>query len=313
MPEIIDLHTHMVAYTEPNVVSKNQLYHFQKVGFGFFGNSFFRPPTHIDLEKMYVRRLSELATNSNYVDRTVLLAMDAPADGIVHYYVPNDYVAQQSTVSDRILFGASVNPAKKDAIDRLREARKLNAVLNKILQNSMRFNPSDPAYDEFWQEMAKLGIPLLAHSGNESTILDCNQEYGNPLLLKRAIEKGVRVIISHCGAPEYVEEAVDMAIEHPNVYLGVAAMARQKRYKDLLDILETEEVHDKLVFETDMPLVADPLWFGNIIGHDIVEYIADIKNPYDQYAVLLLELGFDESILTRGAKLLEIPLWEKCS
>src|SRR5580658_10956476 len=76
-------------------------------------------------------RIAESLAQSKYVSRAVLLALDGvvDADGNLdtnrtEVYVPNEFVAQMAARHTNLLFGASVNPYRRDALERLAWARR---------------------------------------------------------------------------------------------------------------------------------------------------------------------------------------------
>ena len=301
MPEIIDLHAHMWGYKGRNFASPEQIDHFRNYPGGaiaYFGDSDFSLDGQRDFEAEYVDKLVGSIIESGNVSRTVLLAMDEPARGLqVHHYVSNMHVI--GTVErhkNSLLFGASVNPALDGAVEELAYVYANGAVLNKILQNSMRIDLSDRAYDRFFGIMNDIGMPLLVHSGNETAVLGSGDiELGNPKKLEWIAKKGVKIIISHCGSPEYFNEFLEMAQEHDNVYGGLAAMGRAKRYIHLLELAERRDIHHKLVFETDYPLRCDPTLFSGVLAKGKISELEGI-NFFDQYIGLLKALGFDSGI-----------------
>ena len=79
-------------------------------------------------DPIVVKKLSEKIAASRSVSKAVVLAMDGVigADGELDYqrtqvYVPNKYVARETARYDNLLFGASVNPNRPDALLRLEQ------------------------------------------------------------------------------------------------------------------------------------------------------------------------------------------------
>src|SRR5688500_7690056 len=61
-------------------------------------------------------------------------------------------------------------------------------------------NPSGPQCDPFYQKMKDLKLVLLSHGGEEKAVeSEEDQKLGNPLLLRRALDHGVKVIVAHCA------------------------------------------------------------------------------------------------------------------
>jgi len=61
-------------------------------------------------------------------------------------------------------------------------------------------DPSDERCDNFYQKMKELDLILLSHGGEEKAVeTEEDQRLGNPLLLRRALDHGVKVIVAHCA------------------------------------------------------------------------------------------------------------------
>ena len=94
----------------------------------------------------------------------------------------------------------SVNPYRPDAITELEKWAKRGARVVKWLPNAMGIDPSDPKCDPFYQKMKELDLILLSHGGEEKAVeAEEDQKLGNPLLLRRALDHGVKVIVAHCA------------------------------------------------------------------------------------------------------------------
>src|ERR1035437_9671254 len=74
-------------------------------------------------------RLSTMLGESRHVSRAVVLALDGAVDDRGHldtahteFYVPNEFVAALAARHTNLLFGASINPYRPDALARLDQA-----------------------------------------------------------------------------------------------------------------------------------------------------------------------------------------------
>ena len=59
----------------------------------------------------------------------------------------------------------SVHPHRPDALQELETWAKRGARFVKWLPNAQGIDPSDPAIDNFYREMKRLGLVLLTHAG----------------------------------------------------------------------------------------------------------------------------------------------------
>jgi len=65
----------------------------------------------------------------------------------------------------------------------------------------MGIDPASPSCDRFYGALARLGLPLLVHAGNEQALAGpIHQSLGNPLRLRRGLEHGVRIMVAHCAS-----------------------------------------------------------------------------------------------------------------
>ncbi|MEW6072137.1 MAG: amidohydrolase [Planctomycetota bacterium] len=165
-----------------------------------------RDPSTADED--YLARLLALHRAANPAGRRVLLAFDLrvaedgtelPEDS--EFHVPTEYVAAIARQHPDVALAASVHPYRRDCRARLEAARAAGAIAVKWLPNSMGIDPASPLCDAAYDAMAELGLVLLSHAGHERAVHAAgDQELGNPLRLRRALERGVRVVIAHCAS-----------------------------------------------------------------------------------------------------------------
>jgi predicted TIM-barrel fold metal-dependent hydrolase len=229
----------------------------------------------------FVDRLAERA--GGMPGRFRLLAFDKRyrRDGTVdekrtEFHVPNDYVLKLAEEHPgEFLPTISVHPYRKDALQELDRGADRGATMVKWLPNSQGIDPSDPACDAFYDRMRERGLSLLSHAGEEKAVDACeDQRLGNPLRLRRALDRGVKVIVAHCGSLGENEDLDDPGRRaRPNFELFLRMMA-EERYRGLLfgelsaitqynrfgDVLATllrrRDLHDRLVNGSDYPLPA---------------------------------------------------------
>jgi len=237
--------------------------------------------TNADVD--FLQRLSGLVANITDHGKHRILGFDKnySRDGSVNldkteFYVPNEYVfkiAEQHP--DLFLPNISVNPYRPDAISELERWANRGARVVKWLPNAMGIDPSDPHCDEFYRKMKDLDLVLLSHGGEEKAVeAKEDQKLGNPLLLRRPLEYGVKVIVAHCaglGQNEDLESSnktqtdnfdLFMRLMDDKQYEGllfgeISAMTQFNRAgKPLTTILAREDLHERLVNGSDYPLPA---------------------------------------------------------
>ncbi|MDH5538014.1 MAG: amidohydrolase [Rhizobacter sp.] len=156
----------------------------------------------------YVERLGQLTSEFPDGAKFMLFAMDGcyRPDGKLDterspMWVPNGYamrIARQDR--DRFEWVASINPARPDALELLRDAARQGAVALKWVPYFMDIDPGSAEFNAFYDLLASLRLPLIVHAGwQHELVRGSAQEHGNPLRLRRALERGVRVVVAHCA------------------------------------------------------------------------------------------------------------------
>lgn len=203
------------------------------------------------------------------------------SDGTVNlekteFYVPNEYVFELAQRHPEMFVpNISVNPYRPDAIAELEKWAQRGARIVKWLPNAMGIDPSDSKCDPFYQKMKELDLILLSHGGEEKAVeAEEDQKLGNPLLLRRALDHGVKVIVAHCaglGSNEDLDSKDRKSVHNFDLFLR---LMDEKRYEGLVfgeisamtqfnrvgtplqTILAREDLHERLVNGSDYPLPA---------------------------------------------------------
>ncbi|MGK5095247.1 amidohydrolase family protein [Deltaproteobacteria bacterium TL4] len=157
----------------------------------------------------YVLRLIKLIRSMSPQGKYHILAFDkfytpeGRADlSKTAFYVPNDYVVEVAErYPDLLLPVISVHPYRTDALSELDRWGKQGLKWVKWLPNSMGIDPSSSKLDAFYQKMKHYQMILLTHTGVEHAVnSEEHQEMGNPLLLRKPLNYGIRVIMAHCAS-----------------------------------------------------------------------------------------------------------------
>ncbi len=217
------------------------------------------------------------------VSRHAVLAFDAfyRPDGTVddadtEFYVPNEHVeAVVRANADVLVAVASIHPYRVDAIAELERCAAAGTRTVKWLPNAMGMDPADPRCDPFYAAMARLGMTLFSHTGEEQAVeSETTQEYGNPLRLRRALDAGVRVYFGHCasrGVSVDLDDPSGKRVENFDLFLRVmddpryvgrafgeiSALTQTGRSgRPLATLLARTDLHERLVNGSDWPLPA---------------------------------------------------------
>lgn len=272
-------------------------------------------------DALLIGRISERIERSERIDKAVVLAMDGvmgPGGKIdreaTQIFVPNELVARETAKYDNLLFGASVNPYRPDAIERLEWAHENGAVLVKWLPNIMHMDPGDESILPFYKRMAELGLPLLSHTGAERSFESAQDELGDPDRLRLPLETGVTVIAAHIAATGRTDGAgnfdrlVAMFASYPNLYADVSSLTQINRLGYLKRALGIPGLAERLVYGSDWPLQFFPLvspWYHvRHVGIGRARSIGKIDNAWDRDVALKEALGLPRSVLQRTATLL---------
>jgi predicted TIM-barrel fold metal-dependent hydrolase len=248
-----------------------------------------------------------------------LLALDGVvgADGQLdtnrtEVYVPDAFVADMAARHTNLLFGASVNPYRADALQRLEWAKAHGAVLVKWIPPIMEINPDDPKLVPFYRKMAELNLPLLSHAGKERSFSRADEEYGDPEKLRLPLSLGVTVVAAHIASSEtyHGERGPDrlarLMREYPRLYADISALTQINRPGTLKEALTKPEFSGRLVFGTDFPLINTPLvspWYSFRLSLREKIAIAQTKNPWDRDVLMKHDLGVSAETFARSGKM----------
>lgn len=253
-------------------------------------------------------RISESLAQSKFVKKAVVLALDGVVgqDGMLdkdrtEMYVPNEFVISAVAKHRNLLFGASVNPYRKDALQRLEWAKAHGAVLVKWIPSIMKIDPADPRLEPFYRKLVKLDLPLLTHAGNERSFSSAEDEFCDPYRLRLPLSQGVKVIAAHIASTGtyHGERSTDRLVrlmrEYPNLYSDISSLTQLNKYSYLKEAITTQEFKGRLVYGSDFPLIntalVSPWYYGLRLSPKQLFTISRTKNPWDADVLLKHYLG----------------------
>jgi uncharacterized protein len=323
--KIIDIHCHVAGigagnsgcFVSPSV-RRNWRYRIYLTAFGITENDLER-----EGDAVVIKRISETVAASRHVEKAVILAMDGVVDGNgnldaarTELYIPNAYVAAEVRKYPNLLFGASINPYRKDALQRLEQAKADGAVLVKWLPSVQMIDPADRRLIPFYRKMKALGLPLLSHTGAENSFTWKRDELADPERLRLPLSLGVTVIAAHAGGSgknngeENFRRFLRLAREYLNLYADTSALTQANRLGHLPRLLRYRELQGRLLYGSDMPLIntaiAWPCFHGYRLSPRTLFRITAEKNPWDQNIALEKVLGVTDEMLGRSAILLKL-------
>lgn len=282
--QVWDSHVHVVGtgdsdsgiWFNPNM--DNWSHPILKVQKDFYENGACADPTNIDHST--IKRMLDLSKQMPTGYKSMLFAFDwfhhedgKPNKKNSIFYIPNEYAQSlASQHSQHFEWVASIHPYRDDAIDALEQARKQGACAIKWLPPGMGIDPASPKCDVFYKKAADLNIPIITHTGRESAVQGGNQNHGNPLRLRRALDHGVRVIMAHCASDGDDEDldngnkrikSLDLFTrlmdtpDYQTLAFGeISAMTLVNHAWAIKPVLERTDWHNRLINGSDYPLPA---------------------------------------------------------
>ncbi len=326
---IIDMHVHTAGLGHGNSGSfisdelkKGYKFDYYLKAFGVTAKSL-----KAEGDQLAIQQLAKMVDESKHVKGAVVLAMD----GVMHnqgenkgkidkektqVYIPGSYVAEETAKYPTLHYGASINPYRRDALNRLEQAKEHGAVLIKWIPNIQHIDPSDLTLTPFYAKMKELGLPLLSHTGQERAFGSAIDDYGDPKRLKLPLAMGVTVIAAHIattgesdGESNY-ERALPMLSGYPNFYSEISSLTQINKLGYLNNAISNPKIKDKLLYGSDFPLtnmvLVSPYYFPLNLTFKQMYNLSNISNPLDRDVALKQALGVPTEVFARSAELLNI-------
>jgi hypothetical protein len=270
---------------------------------------------------LILQRISETLAGSRRVSAAVILAMDgvAGSDGELdedgtEIYIPNEFVAAEVRRHSNLRFGVSINPYRRNALRRLEQAVVDGAVLLKWLPSIQHIDPADRRLVPFYIRLKELDLPLLSHTGSERSFTRARNELADPERLRLPLSLGVRVIAAHgaCNGRNQGEanhhRFLRLIREYTNLHADISALTQINRPAQLRRLLRCPELHGRLLYGTDMPLVnmgiVSPFAFPFRLSLRRMLHIYRIVNPWDRDVALKDALGLRSHMLLDAEKII---------
>ena len=322
-PSIVDMHCHLAGigagnsgcFVSPKLHGSWKF----KIYLRAFGVS--RSELEEKGDGLIADRISESLAQSKFVKKAVVLALDGVIDkdgkldtNRTEVYVPNEFVADAVARHKNLLFGASVNPYRKDALERLDWAKAHGAVIVKWIPSIMEIDPADPRLKPFYRKLVELNLPLLSHAGQERSFTSAADSFCDPDKLRLPLSLGVKVIAAHIASTGtyYGERSTDrlarLMREYPNLYSDISSLTQINKHFYLKEALTRPEFGGRLVYGSDFPLIntalVSPWYYGLQLSPKKLFAISRTKNPWDADVLLKHDLGTPTDIFARSEQLL---------
>lgn len=272
-------------------------------------------------DALIVQRISERLAASKLVGAAVLLALDGVIDEKGQLdrkrsetYIPNDFLAREVARYDNLYFGASVNPYRHDALERLDQAKADGAVLIKWLPAIQHIDPADERLIPFYKKLVELDLPLLSHAGDEHAFTAADNQLGDPRKLKLPLEQGVTVIVAHAATSgssageDNMQRLLPMFADYPNLYTDISSLTQANKLRFLPKLLAAGIDTQRLLYGTDFPLIttgiASPLFSSLQVNPAKTLPLLKVENPWDQDVQLKLAHGVAPEVFSNARHLL---------
>jgi uncharacterized protein len=207
--------------------------------------------------------------------------------------------------------GVSIHPARPDALAELERHAEQGATLLKLLPCVQMVDPNDRRYLRFWERMAELGLPLLAHTGGEFTLPNHRPDLQTPACLELPLQCGVKVIAAHCGTRalpwdrDYFDVFRKMQDRHSHLYGDMAALSQPMHLSTLARL---RHAPTRILHGTDYPVVTSVFWsrLRGWLDRTTLQEIQAERNPLERKIKLTRALGFSERVFHEAWNVLRL-------
>ena len=276
-------------------------------------------------DQLLMERLAKGIEESKRVGAAIVLAMDGVMDANgrldrarTEFYIPNEFVAVEAAKYPNLYFGASINPHRPDALERLQWARDNGALLVKWLPSIQFIDPADPALEPFYRKMVALNLPLLTHAGQERSFTHARDELADPVRLKLPLSLGVKLIVAHAASTgenegqEDIDRLIRMLDDYPNLYTDISSMTQVNKLGYLRQAITEKRLEGRLLYGSDFPLIntaaVSPWVYPLNLTRKQMQSISAIGNPWDRDVALKEALGVPADVMARSAAFFSVPL-----
>lgn len=231
--------------------------------------------------------------------------------------IPPSWVFEVCRRHPNLLPGPSVNPHRRDALERLEECIAGGAVLIKWLPITQAIDPASPDLREFYQVLARAGIPLLIHMGGERTFDTVAPELNDVRLLAAPLQAGVSVICAHTGTRIlFSRERSQLHVlrgllgEFPHLWVDNSGLANPGRFAHLPKLAADPLIRGRTLYGSDFPVPSNSFYYLNRLGPRAVWALERTRNPLDRDVETKRRLGYpDETLHRAGEVLAHLDRW----
>lgn len=226
--------------------------------------------------------------------------------------VPPGWVFEACRRHPELLPGPSVNPHRRDAMERLEECVEGGAVLIKWLPSAQGIDPADPRHAPFYRRLAEARIPILVHSGgSEQTFKEVDNRLKDLRLMEPALRAGVPVIVAHTAAPvTYARDEDQVPLlkawmrDFPHLWVDNSGMMNLSRFPQLPRFADDPQLVERTLHGSDFPVPTNAFWYARRLGRRRVVSLERERNPMQRDISIKRAMGYPDEVLTRAAEVL---------
>lgn len=264
-------------------------------------------------------KISRELAGSRHVGAAIVLALDGVVNEAgeldrerTEVYVPNEFLAAETARHTNLLWGASINPKRKDALERLEWAKAHGARLVKWIPSIMQFDPADETFRPFYAKMIELRLPLLTHAGQERSFTSARDELCDPQRLHLPLKMGVTVVVAHIASTganqgeRDTDRLARMMASYTNLYSEISSLTQFNKPGYLEEAINREEWQGRLLYGSDFPLINTALVSPHFYPLRLTAAqrfaIAGETNVWDRDVRLKQALGVPADVFARSAE-----------
>jgi len=185
--------------------------------------------------------------------------------------IPNEEIADAARANPDVLIPfASVDPARRDAVDRARRLIDEHGVKGfKFHPNLQEFFPNDRSVYPLYEAIAEARLPALFHTGHSGMGTGLpggaglRLKYSNPMCLDdvAADFPELPIVLAHPSFP-WQDEAISICLHKDNVWIDLSGWSPKYFPPQLVQYANTQ-LREKVLFGSDFPLLTPDRWLAD--------------------------------------------------
>ncbi len=184
--------------------------------------------------------------------------------------IPNEEILDAAAKNpDVIVPFVSVDPARPDAVERIRRLAAAGARGFKFHPNLQAFFPNDRDVYPLYEAIAEAGVPALFHSGHSGIGTGVpgggglRLKYSNPMCLDdvAADFPELPIVLAHPSFP-WQDEAISICLHKENVWIDLSGWSPRYFPPQLVQYANTQ-LRTKVLFGSDFPLITPDRWLAD--------------------------------------------------